>query len=413
VSRRARHFTLAVVAVIASSLVVACSSNGGSSSTAAGSATNSSQSSASAASNLTKVWAPGVPTLEQLYHGTYAAPDPKSPPPAKNESIWWISCGQAVVTCADEAAAAQQAAKALGWSFHLYDGNLGTAGAYSTGIQTAIAAKASAIVEQGFACPFVEQALEQAKSAGIPVLGSGALDCSDSGGPQLFTVPNQYGTIVQTQQDYWKLAGKASADYVIDATEGKAQVIDNAGDGQTQQVMLNDAFTTELKKCSGCSVVDTVPFTNSSLTANGPWINAFRTSLLKYPNANAVYIPFDELTTTLGGAQAVRAAGRTVCTSVPSSGGCVVGVEDEGSSAGLDLDRQGQWTADTAAQSFPWLGWAAIDELNRYFNHEPAASEGWGFEAVDKQNGLPATPGTNFTPPINYSADYLKAWGAS
>lgn len=408
---------------IASLLAVACSSSGSSStaststSSAASSSTSSaasdSQTSASSSSGLTKVWAPGVPTLQQLYTGTYSAPDSKSPAPAKGKSIWWISCGQTVITCADEAAAAQQAAKALGWSFHLYDGNLGTAGAYSTGIQTAIAAKASAIVEQGFACPFAQQALEQAKSAGIPVIGSGALDCSDSGGPQLFTVPNQYGPVVKTQQDYWKLAGKASADYLIDATEGKAQVIDNAGNGQTQQVMLNDAFTAELKKCPACSIVDTVPFTNSSLTPNGPWINAFRTSLLKHPSANAVYIPFDELTTTLGGAQAVRAAGRTICTSVPSSGGCIVGAEDEGSSAGLDLDRQGSWTADTAAQSFPWLGWVAIDELNRFFNHQPAVSEGWGFEAVDKQNGLPATAGTNFTPPIDYASDYLKAWGAS
>ena len=399
-----------MTAVLAAALVAACSS-GGTSSTAGGSAT--SQASTSATSTLTKVWVPGVPTLEQLYQGNYGAPDASSPPPAKNKSIWWISCGQTVITCADEAAAAQQAAKALGWSFHLYDGNLGTAGAYSTGIKTAIAAKASAIVDQGFACPFAEQALEQAKAANIPVIGSGALDCSNTGGPQLFTVPNQYGDVVKTQANYWELAGKTGADFLIDATEGKAQVIDNAGDSETQQVMLNDAFLSELKKCPGCSVVDTVSWTNTGLVPNGAWINSFRTSLLKYPSANAIYIPFDLMTTTLGGAQAVRAAGRTICTSVPASGNCVVGVEDEGSSQGLDLDRQGQWTADASAQSFPWLGWAAIDELNRFFNHQPAASEGWGFGAVDKQHGLPATPGTNFTPTVNYAADYLKAWGVS
>ena len=51
--------------------------------------------------------------------------------------------------------------------------------------------------------------------------------------------------------------------------------------------MVDKGFTDEIKKCSGCSIVATVPYDSAQLTPNGPWTRRSRTTLAKTPQANA------------------------------------------------------------------------------------------------------------------------------
>lgn len=354
-----------------------------------------------------------VPSMDSLYKGFEAAPPASSPPVTPGKSIWWISCGQSVPDCATKADEGRQATAALKWDFHLVDGALGVGGAYSAAIRTAVAAKADAIVLDAFPCQDVQAALSEAKAANVRVLGMENLDCSDTGGPSLLSAPMEYNKDATGQPEWWKAFGRYSADYIIRATNGQAKVINNPGQNAQQQ-FLDQGFKDELAKCPGCQIVDTASWSTADFVPNGPWIAAFRSSLIRHPEANAVYAPFDSMAAGLGGSQAIRESGRTICSGPPPfSGDCMVAAGGLGTKETLDLIRNGQWTAATSARSDTWIAWAAVDSLNRAFNGQPATPEGVGMLAIDKTHGLPAAPGSGYETSVDFRAAYLKAWGAS
>jgi ribose transport system substrate-binding protein len=208
----------------------------------------------------------------------------------------------------------------------------------------------------------------------------------------------KYNPSMLTNQAFWTDFGKIAADYIINKSGGHAKIINNFHDIPLG-VLLNQGFTQELKKCSGCQIVGTVKFTSPDLVPNGAWIQEFRTALTKHPDATAAYFPWDFMMASLGGAQAIRVSGHHMT----SFGG-------EGTSDSLDLVRQGQVTADPASRSVTWLGYAAIDEINRAFNHQPTVPEGLGFTTVDQAHNLPATAGQGYTPTYDFTAAYKQAW---
>jgi ribose transport system substrate-binding protein len=374
---------------------------GSSSSSSSASATQAAASgSASGGTDVNKVVVPGVPTLAQLYSGSYTTPPSTSPPGAKGKSVWWISCGQATPACAAGAAAAGQAAKSLGINFHIADGKFNVGGGFTTAVNTALAAKPDAMLLYGVDCESTRGALERAKAAGVLVLGVETPDCSDTGGPKLFTVDEIYSTLMPTVVDLWKTYGKVSADYVIDASAGHAKIIDNAG---TEALMkfADEGFRAELAKCTGCSIVTTVPFDSATLTPNGPWIQAFRTALVKHPEANAVYFLGDVQMNALGGAQAIATTGRHII----SFGG-------QGSPDGLAVVRAGKITAISSARSPGWSGYAAMDTINRALQGKPLVPEGLGFALVTPGHGLPSDPTASYVPAYDFESAYVKAWGA-
>jgi ribose transport system substrate-binding protein len=128
----------------------------------------------------------GVPTLEELYRGSYTEPPSTSPPGAKGKSVWWISCSQAVPSCVRPAEAAAEAAKALGIDFHVADGKFNVGGAFSAAVRTALAAKPDAILLYGVACEAVKGALQDAKAQGVLVMGVETPDCAI--GEKMFSV---------------------------------------------------------------------------------------------------------------------------------------------------------------------------------------------------------------------------------
>jgi len=389
-------------------LVSACGSSSSSSSTSSSTSSSSaaatstaaaasSTTSAGSGSDLTTVYAPGVPTLAQLYAGSTTSPPTTSPPGAKGKTVWWISCDQADPSCAGAAASAQAGAQILGINFHIADGKFDVGGAFNTAMSTALAAHPNAIILYGVACQLVKGQLEQAKAQHIIVIGDNTPDCSDSGGPQLFNVHMIPNSSFSTEPEFWETYGADTAAYLIDATHGKGQVINNAGSEPLQQ-MVNTGFVNMMKKCSGCKIVATVPYDSAELTPNGPWINAFRTTLAKTPQATAVYLPFDVFD-SLGGAQAIETSGRHII----SAGGQAVPY-------GLAFVRRGWVTAESTAQSNLWSGYAGIDAANRALEGKPQVPEGEGFALITP--GHAGFPGPNqpYQPKVNFKAIYLKAW---
>jgi len=386
-----------VVALVAAALVTtACSTSSSSSTeTSAPAGTTSAAASSSAA--------PATPTIEELAKGTEEQPPSSGPAPAKGKNLWWISCGQQSPECATKTAAAKEATEAIGWTFHLADAALGANGAYDTTVKTAIAAKADVIVQDAFSCSRNKAALTEAKNAGILVLGIETLDCQAAdGSPDLFTVPFIYNSVMKDGSDYWKEFGRFAADAVMVKDGPNAKVITTFGSGDHQFELMGEGYKNEIAKCSGCTTITNVDWQIADLTPNGPWITALRDQLTKHPEATTVYLPFAFLATSLSGAQAMREAGSTA-----------KGIGGFGSFDLMDAIRAGQWDTATSAYDLDWIGWGAVDAINRAFNGQPAVPEGIGYVLVDKDHNLPATAGKDYHTTIDFKTIYKKSWGVS
>lgn len=349
-----------------------------------------------------KAYAPGVPTLNELYKGTEEAPPTSGPPAKKGASVIFLSCGLESPGCAAPAREMASAAKVLGWKYRIINGRLDTNNAYDTGMREAIAAKPSAIVMEGIGCSELTQPLREAKAAKIPVAAIEGVDCSDPkiGGEKLFSIPIIYNKHAASTPEWYEQFGDNQAAYLIDATEGHAKVIRTEFEG-TFGVYQAEAQAREFKKCSGCEVLATLPFESSEQEPNGPLYQKFTTTLVKYPQANAILMTFDTDVVTAGLAKAVLDSGRAKELTV---------VGGEADAAGLELLREGKGTqAEGGSHDVRWLAWASADEINRYLQKEPAVPEGVGFVVVDKSHNLPPE-GHNYETKVPYQEAYEKIW---
>ena len=249
----------------------------------------------------------GVPTLEQLYKGLGDAPPTTGPTPPKDKTVWFASCGEKIPACATRTAAAREAAGLLGWNFKVADGNLNANGGFQTAIRQAIAAKPDAIIASAMDCSFIEQPLKEAKAAGIPVIADTANDCESP----LFSGPTKFSTGAPTASDYLKSTGTAGAAYIINKTGGKAKIIAPVLQAPLGGV-INDGFKAEIKKCSGCSIVDDFTYQAADTTAGGPFAQALQAALVKNPDVDVVYMPLDSQLQSAGGAKIVKQAGRDI-----------------------------------------------------------------------------------------------------
>lgn len=342
----------------------------------------------------------GVMTMDELYAGSYTNPPSTSPPGAKGKSVWWISCGQDFDSCSSPAATAGDIAKTLGIDFHVADSNHNISGGEATAIRTAISAGADAImVYGGGGCSGAQGALQEAKDKGILLMGVETPDCSDEGGPEIFNVTENYSEKYPDTEALWKGYGAFSADYAINMTGGKAKIIWQKGNTGALEKFVNEGFENEIKeKCPDCELLAEVPYVDSELSPDGPWIQAFRSALVKHPDANAIYMPWDAMMAALGGAQAVKEAGLDAI---------VFGGQAD--SSGLDLLRQGTISALSTARSTEWSAYAAMDTINRALQGEKDfPPTGLGFQLIDKSKNLPASG--PYVPPIDFKAAYEKAW---
>jgi ribose transport system substrate-binding protein len=412
VKRGQRSVLVTAIAVVLL-LVAACSESAkgsaGSGKGSAGSATGSARSQSGSSSS--GVVAQAEAAVAKNRQGTDRPLPTSAPKPQAGKNVWVISCTQAAEGCSRPAAGAQAAGELLGWKVTVFDGK-GSPDVYANGIRAAIADKADGIILGAVDCVAVKSALQEAHRAGVKIFGLYSMDCDDplaGGGKPLFDAQLQYQGGMTIRQFSEGPFVRSEADYVIAKTKGKAKIIEFTENDSLIAKHLGTGFEARIKDCSGCTIVSRVPITLSDLVT-GKLQGKAAAALTRNPDANVVYGIYDT-SLILGISQAVVASGRNDQLLVPGG---------EGLSPNIGFVRENKGQDSIVGSPANWLGWAAIDGMNRLLQGQPQVDEGIGFQTLDQNGPLPKNTtyydgniDANGNPKRDYEALYKKIWGLS
>lgn len=346
-------------------------------------------------------------SVQEAYTGTDRALPTSGPDIKADQNLWIVSCSQGAPGCATPTLAMQDAAKAVGWNVTVADGKLDFS-TYSNLIRQAVAAKADAIVLVAIDCGSVQQPLTEAKDAGIVIYGLLSFDCDDAtvGGEPLFTASLGLGGADASLADYLQSLGSTGANYIIDKTKGKADVVEVYEDDVLFDKYVGQGFEATMKQCDGCTykrvTIVAADYAGSAVQSKAA------AGVARQPNANAIFAPVDALI-TLGAGQAAR--GAKAGTILAGIGGLQPNVEQ--------IAGDGPQTF-AAGLPFTRIGWAALDDLNRILQGEPQVDQGIGTQAIDAEHNLPTTPDyydgnvdDQGVPSVDYIEAYKALWKAS
>lgn len=367
----------------------------GSASTASSAATGSTASAPAADSALSAA----QKALELGYAGDFEPPPTSGPKAVTGKNVWVISCGQAFEACVTQSAAFKEAGEKLGWRVTIQDGKADPTVA-STLIRQAVAAKVDGIAVAYFDCPGVKSALLDARTAKVPVVTSGSLDCDNAAykgnDDPLYTAAVNLRGSTDAAEFYADWA-RARANYVIATTNGTGNVLSIYENSQAIQQANGKAFAEQMATCTGCTVAE-VPFSFAQVP--NPATLQWKSAILAHPKANVVANGIDALM-GLGLQSAITQAARP---------GLVVD-GGEGNGGNLDLIRGGVQHSSTA-MPYEWIFWGLADTLNRVFaGDDPSTfpSQGAGWQYVDKDHNLPPA-GQPYEVPVDFRAAYEKIW---
>jgi len=342
--------------------------------------------------------------LDKAYEGILGTPPagPTAPPGGKRGgTVWVVSCGQSVPTCATPSQAAADAAKAAGFDASVCDGKLSPQG-WADCIRQGISAKAAGIIVVGQDCAAFAAALQEANDAGIPTIAGGGNDCDVVGEPKRFsaTVQNMPD---MTQQQWWEEMGALQADWLIGKTSGKANVLSLKFTDSIWGGWVQDGFEAELKTCNGCKVGSTLELSNQDLVS-GTLPQKVSTALLKAPEVNSINLPID--------GWMFAGLSQAIVSSTRSDQLNVIGAFGE--PGNLDLIRKKGGEDATVAYVSSWGGWASVDTLIRVLNGEEPQPAGVGLQVIDADNNMPdAGQPFSYNPSVDYASAYTKVWAAS
>jgi ribose transport system substrate-binding protein len=335
--------------------------------------------------------------LEVAYEGEMGTPPSTPTTPPEGVNLWVVSCGEQVPGCAVPTAAAREAGETAGWNVNVCDGQLNPNG-WGTCVRQAVSAGADVVIPIGIDCPSVQQPFQEAKDAGVTVIGGGGVDCDAAGGQPLWGSERIELEGIEAQA-FYELQGKLAADYLIGQTDGQAKVLQLTFTDPVWGPWLAQGFEDELATCSECEIVDTLEYSNQDV-GSGSLPQTFSTALLQAADVNAVYFPVGGIV-NVGLAQAVIASGKSADLTVIST---------LGGGPNLDLIRNDGGLDAAVAIPAEWGGWGSVDTAIRVLNGEEPLPQGSGVKVVDADNNMPAA-GEPFTGDVDYQAAYREAWG--
>jgi ribose transport system substrate-binding protein len=330
-------------AITAAALLAACSSGGSSSSSSAGASTSSSPSSSPAAGSSTSS---GLALAQQMVtrlEGTtssYPIPAASISGVSKlsGRTVYYIPLAQAIPTFVVAAETMKVAMAKAGLKLQVCDGQAQPS-AIAACVGQAVAANAAGIILDAIPYGMAQNALDSAKSKGVPIVVGDQSPQPGTANTDLVTyVPGP--TDEPSQVAWWMIAdSQGKADAIL------AEEIDNP----TSTAMVTNSLDIYTKYCPGCTIkVKQITATTNSLLAS-----ATSSNILSNPNADYYYTEFeDSLQPTI---QGIQQSNRTnISLSVAS-----------GTVNGLGLLKSNSVVKAVVVADEAYEGWALTDELLR------------------------------------------------
>ncbi|MCU1490998.1 MAG: sugar transporter substrate-binding protein [Acidimicrobiaceae bacterium] len=323
--------------------------------------------------------------------------------PQVGKKVVVISCSQATA-CALEVAGVVQAAKVIGWKTQVVDGK-GDAGVTASAIRNAVVGGANAIILASVNVGSVTSALQFAKAHHVPVLNNASNTAAQEGINPTLVAGNNPDPDAQR--------GRITADWMIWNSGGKAQVMlfrtDDAG------LNARDAATVaRLKQCSGCKILEQ-NFAGFAVTTTPAMSQAVSSVLQRFPNVGYIRTPYSAADVFAESALQSRGAKKVQL------------ISDSPTSLQMQQCYQGKSIGAVYGDDLTWVGWEAVDEMNRILQHPgvtpPAENTQWVLRLSPSKQfwpagqtppaaaSCPASGNFNAGNPVNYQAKYKALWG--
>jgi ribose transport system substrate-binding protein len=283
-----------------------------------------------------------------------------------------------------------EAGKKAGWTVTVIDGR-GSPVSWLAGMNQAISLQVDGIITSADARSLA-MAIKQAGSLGIPIVG---IHAAGTPGPQ-----TDLGLFTNIQEDP-KAIGEAQADWIIANSDGKANVVITTSGEYAIAMVKANAVKDRLAKCSGCKVVE---FSNTPLAEAAQrqpqlvtsWVQRYGMPL--YITAIADYtLDFQVPALKAGGAD-------------PSK---ITLIGSDGTKSAYGRIRGGnQFQKVTVAEPNAYLGYQAVDEMNRALNKEqPSGTVPLPYLVTSKNIDVQGGKDNTYVPDNDFAKRYLKLWG--
>jgi ribose transport system substrate-binding protein len=267
-----------------------------------------------------------------------------TPTPPKNINIALVTCAGAVAGCVLPAQAAADAAKALGWTATLYDGQ-GDPVTQNKVVTQAINGGANAVILAGVDPSQIGSALDLAKQKNVPV-GSITQGVAPGNG-----IAYDIGANYET-------SGEIMGSWIITDSKGSAVVLPtNDKEFASTNTIVTSAIDT-VKKCNDCKLKAVEVFVGSNI-GNGLG-QRIASSLQRTPDVNYVIGAFDPAVSDM--VPAIDQVG---------IGDRVKIISNVGLTQNLQFIEKGDVQAADIVYDNTYEGYAAIDQMIRLLNNQP------------------------------------------
>lgn len=312
------------------------------------------------------------------------------------KSVVYVSADQNNGGALGVGRAVEEAAKAVGWSFRLIDGQ-GTVPGRSAALRQAASLKPDGIVLGTVDAKEQAAELKQIAAKGIKIVGWHSL-----GKPGPASALQLITNIATDPREVAKAAGM----YVVADSNGKAGVVIFTDPAYEMGIAKSDAMAEVIRKCAGCRVLSLERIHHGEFRQTSALMSQRTALLLQSQGARWTYsladndLYFDFMVPSL------------VAAAIPGSGNPKNISGGDGSEPAFERIRKNRYQIGTVAEPLRLHGWQAIDELNRAFAGGQDSGYSTPVHLVTSANiQFDGGQRNEFDPDNGYRDIYKKIWG--
>jgi ribose transport system substrate-binding protein len=363
-----------------------CGSSNNKASSSDTSAKSTSSTTSAGSSKLAAFEAKVKADTEKATSADPAKPPTDGPKAAAGKSVFVIGCSFQAEGCARPSKAAAEAVKAIGWKATLIDTQSDPAKAANS-VRQAISQKADGIIVNAFDGPALAAPLAAARKAGLKLVGMVATD------------PNNAYDIIMP--DTLEPDGYLNGEMAYQLSGGNLKLLMFTGDEfgvVKQRVAGTERFINDCKAAGGkCEIVGKQDVLAAQL---GTQVPAQAAALArKHPDFNVSYTPYDGAGTFI--IQGLKQSG------VDMSKSQMVGFD--ANAPNIDIIRKDGYEKSTIGFPLEWMGYQAVDNLNRMFNGQDPVKLNTLHKLLTKDNVPPKGAWEGDFP--GFRDTFKTAWG--